>query len=84
MINTMLTTGYSYLAILTLFLYIAIKNNVKFAFLPLDDKNIAPALSTNIERVLAVALGVTIFVCGMLAFSSLFPTMSFDMTDVLP
>jgi len=75
LINSMLTQGYTWLIVLVVFLYIAIKGNVKsFAFLPLDDKNdISPKVKMSVDKLMLFALSMTIFICGMLAFASLFP-----------
>jgi len=65
------TNGYLNVAILVIALYIAIKNNAVLP-IPLDDKmEVNPVVVTNVERLLVTAMGLRLFVVGMIAYAEI-------------
>jgi hypothetical protein len=67
------TKGYTWIAILILALWIAIKNQAVMP-IPLSRRiEINPIIISNVERMLAMALGLGLFIAGMAAFADFFP-----------
>ena len=67
------TRGYTWIAILVLALWMAIKSQAAMPA-PLNrEAKFNPIIVLNVERMLAIALGLGLFVSGMAAFADLFP-----------
>ena len=67
------TKGYTWIAVLILALWMAIKTQAVLPA-PLNrEAEVNPIIVSNIERMLAMALGIGLFVAGMAAFADLFP-----------
>lgn len=78
------TNGYLNVAILVIALYLAIKNNVVLP-IPLDDKaETNPIVLSNIERLLATAMGLGLFVVAMFVWAEMFPATNLNVLAVLP
>ena len=68
---SMVTSGYWWTFVLVSALFLAIKNNVVLP-IPLDDKaETNPVVTTNIERLLATAMGLGLFIVSMIAYAEI-------------
>ena len=75
--ESIVTQGYLYTTVLVMALYMAIKSG-RAAPVALEDRgNVNPTIALNVERMLAFALGLGIFIVAMaFVWPSLFPAVS--------
>jgi len=73
MATVIVTRGYTWIAVLILALWMAIKTQAVIP-MPLNRRaEVNPVIVSNVERMLAMALGIGLFIVGMAAFADLFP-----------
>lgn len=81
---SIVTNGYLNVVILMIALYLAIKSGKAFP-VALDDKmEVNPVVVLNIERLLATAMGLGLFIVAMLVWAEMFPSSNISLAAVLP
>jgi len=81
---SIVTNGYLNVVILVIALYLAIKNNVVLP-IPLDDKmEVNPVVVGNVERMLAMAMGMGLFIVAMVVWAQIFPASNMSLEAILP
>ena len=75
--EAIVTQGYLYTTILVMALYMAIKSGRVMPVSLEDRANVNPTIALNVERMLAFALGLGLFIVAMaFVWLSLFPAIS--------
>lgn len=76
---SIVTNGYLNVVILVIALYLAIKSG-KALPIPLDDrKEVNPIVVLNVERMLATAMALGLFVVAMFVWAGMFPATNLNL-----